>query len=122
MTTELRSRIVADMRSAGLAASTQTVYLYGVRGLAAYYRRSPDLLSEDEVRSYLLHVRDERGVAQGTYKPCHGGIRFLSVRTLEREWPLFSKKVRAPKRLRLPDVLSDAEARALLSHDCIAGL
>ncbi len=96
MATELRSRMIADMRSAGLAASTQTVYLYGVRGLAAYYMRSPDLLSEEEVRAYLLHVRDERGVAQGTYQPCHGGIRFLFVRTLEREWQLFLKKRFAP--------------------------
>jgi hypothetical protein len=96
MATELRSRMIADMRSAGLAASTQQVYLYGVRSLEAYYMRSPDLLSEDEVRSYLLHLRDGRGVAQGTFKPYHGGIRFLFVRTLEREWPLFLKKKSAP--------------------------
>ena len=69
MATELRSRMIADMRSAGLAASTQTVYLYGVRGLAAYYMRSPDLLSEEEVRAYLLHVRDERGVARAPTSP-----------------------------------------------------
>lgn len=92
MTTALRSRMIADMTSAGLAASTQQVYIHGVRGLAAYYRRSPDLLSEAEVRSYLLHLRDERGVARGTYAPCHGGIRFLFAHTLERDWPLFLKK------------------------------
>ncbi len=92
MTTELRGRMIADMRSAGLAASTQEVYLYGVRSLAAYYKRSPDKLSEEEVRSYLLHLRDGRGVAQGTFKPYHGGIRFLFTRTLDCEWPLFLKK------------------------------
>ena len=92
MTTELRNRMIADMRSAGLAASTQEVYIHGVRGLAGYYRRSPDLLSEAEVRGYLLHLRDERGVARGTYAPCHGGIRFLFTHTLERDWPLFLKK------------------------------
>lgn len=92
MTTALRSRMIADMTSAGLAASTQQVYIHGVRGLAAYYRRSPDLLSEAEVRSYLLHLRDERGVARGTYAPCYGGIRFLFAHTLERDWPLFLKK------------------------------
>ena len=92
MTTELRNRMIADMRSAGLAASTQEVYILGVRGLAAYYWRSPDLLSEAEVRSYLLHLRDERGVARGTYAPCHGGIRFLFTHTLDRNWPLFLKK------------------------------
>jgi hypothetical protein len=92
MATELRNRMIADMRSAGLAASTQEVYIQSVRGLAAYYRRSPDLLSEAEVRGYLLHLRDGRGVARGTYAPYHGGIRFLFAHTLDRDWPLFLKK------------------------------
>lgn len=90
--TELRERMIADMVSAGLAASTKAVYLQGVRSLAAYYGRSPDQLNEGEVRSYLLHLRDERGVAHGTYQPHHGGIRFLFAHTLDRDWSLFSKK------------------------------
>jgi hypothetical protein len=81
--------MIADMTSAGLAPSTKAVYIQGVRGLAAYYRRSPDQLSEGEVRSYLLHLR---GVAHGTFQPHHGGIRFLFAHTLDREWSLFSKK------------------------------
>ena len=39
-----------------------------VRRLAAYYKRSPDLLSEEEVRDYVLNLRDQRGVARGTFK------------------------------------------------------
>lgn len=90
--TELRQRMIADMTSAGLATSTKEVYLQGVRRLAAFYRRSPDRLSEAEVRRYLLHLRDHRGVARGTFTPHHGGIRFLFAHTLDREWSLFSKK------------------------------
>ena len=78
--TPLRSKMIEDMRTAGLAPSTQAVYLQGVRALAAHYRRSPDLLGE------------ERGAALGTFKPHHGGIQFLFCRTLDREWSLFSKK------------------------------
>ena len=55
---ELRQRMIADMTAAGFSASTKEVYVQGVRGLAAYYRRSPDQLSEVEVRSYLLHLRE----------------------------------------------------------------
>ena len=89
---ELRERMIADMRSQGLSASTQDVYLHGVKGLAAYYRRSPDRLDEKDVRRYLLYLRDERGVARGTYTPHQGGIRFLFAHTLERDWSLFLKK------------------------------
>ena len=90
--TALRKRMIEDMRVAGLAAGTKTNYLQAVRRLAAYYMRSPDLLSEAEVRAYLLHLRDACGVALGTFKVSHGGIQFLYCRTLERDWPLFLKK------------------------------
>jgi hypothetical protein len=90
--TPLRARMIEDMTLAGFAPRTQEVYLQAVRRLAAYYKRSPDLLSEEEVRAYVLHLRDQRGVARGTFKTNHGGIRFLYLRTLDRDWPLFLKK------------------------------
>jgi hypothetical protein len=64
--TPLRNRMIEDMRLAGLADTTQKVYVQAVRNLAKHYRRSPDQLSEEEVRRYLLDVRD-RGVARGTF-------------------------------------------------------
>ena len=89
--TPLRVRMTEDMTLAGLAAGTQANYLQAVRRLAAHYRRAPDQLSEEEVRAYLLGLRD-RGVALGTFKTNHGGIQFLYRRTLDRDWPLFWKK------------------------------
>ena len=94
--TPLRQRMIEDMRTAGLAPGTQAIYIDGVRHLAAHYRRSPDELSEDEVRVYLLGLR-ERGVALGTFKTNHGGIQFLYRRTLERNWALFGEKNRPAK-------------------------
>ena len=90
--TPLRKRMFDDMVVAGLSANTQAAYIQAVRGLAKHYHRSPDQLSEAEVRSFLLHLRDERGVAHGTFQPYHAGIQFLYERTLDREWALFSKK------------------------------
>jgi hypothetical protein len=87
----LRLRMIEDMQLAGLASGTQASYVQAVRGLAAHYRRAPDQLSEDEVRAYLLGLR-ERGVARGTFKTQHYGIQFLYRQTLNRDWPLFSKK------------------------------
>jgi hypothetical protein len=75
--TPLRQRMLEDMRLAGFAQRTRDVYIQAVRRLAAHYKRSPDLLNEEEVRTYLLHLRDARGVARGTFKTNHGGIRFL---------------------------------------------
>ena len=89
--TPLRLQMIEDMKSAGLAAGTQAVYIDAARRLAAHYRRSPDQLTEEEVRGYLLGLR-ERGVALGTFKAYHGGVQFLYRRTLDRDWALFEKK------------------------------
>jgi hypothetical protein len=89
--TPLRLRMIEFMRLAGLAAGTQAVYIDAVRRLAAHFRRSPDQLSEEEVRGYLLGLR-ERGAALGTFKSYHGGIQFLYRRTLDCDWALFEKK------------------------------
>jgi hypothetical protein len=58
--TPLRARMIEDMTLAGFAPRTQEVYLQAVRRLAAYYKRSSDVLSEEEVRAYVLHLRDQR--------------------------------------------------------------
>src|SRR5215467_5181560 len=87
----LRQRMIEDMTLAGLSSTTQAIYIKAVRGLVAHYHRSPDQLSEEEVRSYLLGMR-ERGVARGTFKASHYGIQFLYRNTLSRDWSLFSKK------------------------------
>lgn len=88
--TILRSRMIEDMKVAGLSKGTQINYVCAVRRLAAHYQRSPDQLTEAEVRAYLLALRD-RG-AHGTFKANHGGVQFFYLRTLGREWPLFLKK------------------------------
>jgi hypothetical protein len=83
--------MIEDMTLAGLAPRSRAIYVKSIRRLAAHYRRSPDELSEAEVRSYLIKLRD-RGVARGTFKVAHYAVQFLYQNTLGYDWPLFSKK------------------------------
>jgi hypothetical protein len=88
----LRARMIEDMTLAGLAAGTQKIYIQSVRRLAAHYRRSPDhQLNEEEVRAYLLGLR-QRGAARGTFKTSQYGLRFLYRHTLDRAWELLGEK------------------------------
>jgi hypothetical protein len=89
---ELRDRMIRDMQLAGLVEGTRTEYLRAVRQLAAYYMVPPDRLSERKVEDYLLYVRDELGVAKGTFAPIFFGLKFFYVQTLGYNWPLFTKK------------------------------
>jgi integrase/recombinase XerD len=89
---ELRNRMIRDMVLAGLVEGTQREYLRAVRQLTAYYMISPDRLSERDVEDYLLYVRDELGVAKGTFAPIYAGLKFFYLNTLGYDWPLFTKK------------------------------
>jgi hypothetical protein len=62
----LRERMIEDMTLAGLALGTRQAHTQAVRRLAARYRCSPDQLSEEEVRGYLLELR-QQGAARGTH-------------------------------------------------------
>ena len=88
-----------------------------MRRLAAHYRRSPDQLSEEEVRGYLLELR-QRGVARGTFKISLYGLRFflspyprpcLGTVRGKKGSPCHGQK-------RLPDALSEDQVRQLLGR------
>ena len=90
--TELRTRMIEDMQLAGHSQGTQDAYIRVVRQLAGHFRVAPDQLTERQVRDYLMHLREVRKVAKGTFQAHFFGIKFLFVNTLGRDWPLLTKK------------------------------
>ncbi len=90
--TELRRRMIEDMQLAGHSPGTQAAYVRVVRQLAGHFRLSPDRLTERQVRDYLMHLREARAVAQGTFQQHFFGIKFFFVNTLDYDWPLLTKK------------------------------
>ena len=110
----LRQRMIEDMRLHGYSAKTQTAYIGAVRGLSKYYHRSPEDMTQEEVRAYFLWLVQEKGVARSTLTIHLSGIKFLFEKTLKREWMIFNL-VRPPKRKKLPAVLSPDETKQLLA-------
>jgi hypothetical protein len=84
--------MIRDLQLAGLAEGTRRGYLRAVEQLATYYWLSPDQLSQRKVEQFLLYVRDELGVAKGTFQPIVAGLKFFYLNTLGYQWPLFLKK------------------------------
>jgi hypothetical protein len=89
---ELSDRMTRDLKLAGLVEGTQREYLRAVRQLAIYHGLSPDRLSERDIEAYLLYLRDDLGVAKGTFAPVFAGLKFFYLNTLGYDWPLFTKK------------------------------
>ncbi len=90
--TELRTRMIEDMQLAGHSQGTQDGYIRVVRQLAGHFQISPDRLTERQVRDYLMHLREVRKVAKGTFQQHFYGIKFFFVNTLGHDWPLLTKK------------------------------
>lgn len=112
--TRLRQRMLEDMQLRGLSARTQGCYVAAVRQLAEHYHRSPDLVSEEELRQYFLYLANEKKVARTTATIALCGIRFFFTHTLQRDWTTL-RFVRPGREKKLPVVLSRDEVRRVLA-------
>jgi len=111
---ELRKRMIECLQLRGLSERTQESYVRAVRQLAEHYHKSPDLISEEELRQYFLHLKNVKHYARNTMTIAICGIRFLYQHTLNREWAIFGIVRPAPEK-KLPVILSGAEARQILA-------
>ena len=109
----LQQRMLEDMQLRGLSARTQEAYARAVWQLAQYYRRSPDQLSDEELRQYFLYLTNEKKLARPTATIALCGIKFFYEQTLKQAWPTL-RFVRPPREWKLPVVLSRAEVRRIL--------
>ena len=109
----LQQRMLEDMQLRGLSARTQEAYARAVWQLAQYYRRSPDQLSDAELRQYFLYLANEKKLARPTATIALCGIKFFYEQTLKQPWPTL-RFVRPPREWKLPVVLSRAEVRRIL--------
>ena len=109
----LQQRMLEDMQLRGLSARTQEAYARAVWQLAQYYHRSPEQLSEEELRQYFLYLTNEKKIARPTATIALCGIKFLYEQTLKQPWPTL-RFVRPPRVWKLPVVLSREEVRRIL--------
>jgi site-specific recombinase XerD len=107
--------MIDDMTLRGMAAKTQDAYVRSVAGLAAYYHRSPDRITDREVQAYLLHLIRERGLSWSSCSVAVHGLRFFYHQTLGREKTTFH--IPGPRKpSKLPEILSREEVTRLFTH------
>lgn len=111
--TELRKRMIECLQLRGLSERTQEMYVRAVRQLAEHYHKSPDLLTEEELRQYFLYIKNVKQYSRSASTIALCGIKFFFEYTLNRDWTTLSF-VRAPRERKLPVVLSIEEVRKLL--------
>jgi site-specific recombinase XerD len=109
----LREKMVAEMKLRNFASRTQKSYLAVMVGLAKHYRQFPDQLTQEQIRTYLLHLQ-ERGLSSSSQNVAISGLRFFYQQVLG--WT--QEQIFLPPRKRtwrLPEVLSPREVERLLA-------
>ena len=120
MSSELRTRFIDQMNLHGLAPNTQRGYVTSVKGLAAYYNKAPDTLTDEQVLDYFRHLLEERKLTWRSCRKYLTGLTFFYKHICQREvQDRFGLPPRRGEK-KLPIVLSIEQVTRLLS--CIDNL
>ena len=113
--TPLRQRMIEEMQLRGFSEATQKNYVHVVRRLVDYYARSPDQITDDEIRTYYLYLRNAKQLAWSSLQVTIQALRFFYEQTLKRKLPTLDV-LRARRGKTVPVVLSIEEVQAILSQ------
>jgi integrase/recombinase XerD len=108
--TPLRQRFSDELQLRNYSKHTLRRYVSAVADLAGHYHRSPDKITDEEVKSYLLHLWRERELAASSIIISISALRFLFRHVLQRPTEAMEKAlppVRRPQKL--PRVYSVSE-------------
>jgi integrase/recombinase XerD len=109
----LRQRMIEDMKLRNLSPATQQVYTHAVAKFSRHFRRSPDRLGIDDVRTYLLHLVDRKYSWQHINQ-VSSALRFFYGVTLGRT-EAFIRIVGGRKPTKLPAILNHEELQRFLA-------
>lgn len=114
--TQLRNRMIEDMQVRNFSINTQKSYIYQVAQFARHFKKSPDVLSPDDIRTYQVYLTNEKKLTPQSVGIAVSAMRFLYTVTLRRDWNIedIIPAPRVPKTL--PVVLSPEEAVRFLSN------
>jgi integrase/recombinase XerD len=112
--TPLRQRLIDDLTLRNRSSETIRAYIHVVAQYAKYIGRSPDQLGSDDLPKYLLHLKNERRVAQGTYNLHVAALRYFYRTTLSRPEIVANLCCTKTER-KLPVVLSPEEVERFLA-------
>ena len=111
--TPLRKRMIEDLQLRKLSPHTQKAYIRAVAGLAKHYRRSPDQLTHEQVRGYLVHLVRDRQISSSSFNQVRCALQFFYRVTLSKDW-ILDGIVCAKMEKKLPVILSRGEVAQFL--------
>ena len=111
--TTLRKRMLEELQRRNYSSETIRAYLFAVKDFATYFGKRPDLLRQEHLRQYQLHLLNDRKLSVDTIVGRIAALRFFFVRVLRRRYRDIDLVY--PKRSeRLPVILSEEEVARVI--------
>lgn len=109
----LRQRMIGDMQLRNFSERTIESYVRAVGQLSGFCWKSPDQVTDEELRDYFLYLKNQKRLARATTTIALCGIKFFFESTMKRDWTTMGiPRPRAEHKL--PVVLSREDVRAIL--------
>jgi len=116
---KLRQQLIQELVLRGCSPRTQEAYVSAVYQLAKYYRRSPDQISDPEVREYLLYLAQTKKLAASSRNQATSGLRFFYANVLGRPVDQVVRVLpRVRQETRRPQVFAITELERLFTIGC----
>jgi site-specific recombinase XerD len=109
----LYKRMSEDLHLGGMSKRTHEGYLRAVRQLADFCKRSPDQISEDQLRKFFLHLKNDKEFASGSLRVAYSGVKFFYTRTCKRNWETLAQ-MRIKDVKSLPEVLTIEQVHQII--------
>jgi len=103
---KLRDQMVSDLKLRNYSPKTVEAYTSCINDFARHFRRSPELMGQQEIRDFLLHLIEKRQVSPALQKMFVAALKFFYRITLNR--PEEVERIPYPK---IPDTLPDVLSR-----------
>ncbi len=114
MATDLRTKFLNYMTLQRFADHTKRTYVTGVKGLAKYYKQSPDTLTNEQIQDYLLYLLQDRKLTWGSVNAYLSGLVCFYRGFYKWDETQFQIPPR-PRARKLPTVYSKQEVKRLLA-------
>ena len=113
MTSDLRTKFANYMTVQRLSQHTKRNYIRAVKGLATFYNKSPDKLTNDQIQEYLRYLLEDCKLSWGTCNNYFSGIVSFYKNVCKWDETRFQIPPR-PRIKKLPMVFSVEEVKRLL--------
>jgi integrase/recombinase XerD len=111
--TQLRKMMLEELQRRNYSQTTVKSYIRSVKAFAEYFHQPPDQLGPEHIRTWQVHLLQEKNIGVRTVRNETAALRFFFLKTLKRPYPL--EEIAYPKPPHnLPTILSQEESVRLI--------